>query len=198
MLLKLFKWSLELLQSYFFLNIHLFILATLRRFHCSWTFSSSCKQRVLSSCGMQLLIVVASLAAEHRLQGMPASVVVIHGLQSTGSIAVAHGLSCTMACGIFPDQGSNQCPLHCKVDSSALDYQGRPAELLLFMGMSNCWSPQGNGGWDLFVSISPDLILTDSLLTTLRKPEPEELSYIVPDSWPTETVKPWIFFVLIC
>ena len=160
MLLKLFKWSLELLQSYFFLNIHLFILATMRRFRCSWTFSSSCKQRVLSSGGMQLLIVVASLVAEHRLQGMPASVVVIHGLQSTGSIAVVHGLSCTMACGIFPDQGSNQCPLHCKVDSSALDYQGRPAELLLFMGMSNCWSPQGNGGWDLlchhFSRLDPD------------------------------------------
>ena len=85
-----------------------------------------------------LLIVVASLVAEHRLQGMPASVVVIHGLQSTGSIAVVHRLSCTMAGGIFPDQGSNQCPLHCKADSSALDYQGRPAELLLFMGMSNC------------------------------------------------------------
>ena len=25
---------------------------------------------------------------------------------------MAHGLSCSMACGIFPDQGSNPCPLH--------------------------------------------------------------------------------------
>ena len=24
--------------------------------------------------------------------------------------------SCSAACGIFPDQGSNQCPLHCKAD----------------------------------------------------------------------------------
>ena len=24
---------------------------------------------------------------------------------------MAHGLSCSMACGIFPDQGSNPCPL---------------------------------------------------------------------------------------
>ena len=29
----------------------------------------------------------------------------------------AHGLSCPMACGSIPDQGSNQCPLHCKADS---------------------------------------------------------------------------------
>ena len=25
---------------------------------------------------------------------------------------MAHGLSCSTACGIFPDQGSNPCPLH--------------------------------------------------------------------------------------
>ena len=33
-------------------------------------------------------------------------------LQSMGSAAVAHGLSCSVACGIFPDQGSNLCLLH--------------------------------------------------------------------------------------
>ena len=32
-----------------------------------------------------------------------------------------------MACGIFPDQGSNQRPLHCEVDSQPLDHQGSPA-----------------------------------------------------------------------
>ena len=30
---------------------------------------------------------------------------------------VANRLSCTMACGIFPDQGWYLCPLHFKVDS---------------------------------------------------------------------------------
>ena len=29
-----------------------------------------------------------------------------------GSVVVAHGLSCSTACGIFSDQGSNPCPLH--------------------------------------------------------------------------------------
>ena len=28
------------------------------------------------------------------------------------SAVVAHGLSCSVACGIFPDQRSNPCPLH--------------------------------------------------------------------------------------
>ena len=34
-----------------------------------------------------------------------------------GSVVVAHGLSCSVACGIFPDQGSNPCPLHWQADS---------------------------------------------------------------------------------
>ena len=32
------------------------------------------------------------------------------GLGHTGSTVVAHGLSCSMAYGIFPDKGSNPCP----------------------------------------------------------------------------------------
>ena len=38
-------------------------------------------------------------------------------LRSAGSVVVAHGLSCSAACGIFPDQGSNPCPLHWQADS---------------------------------------------------------------------------------
>ena len=37
---------------------------------------------------------------------------------------MAHGLSCSAACGIFPDQGSNPCPLHWQADSSPLHHQG--------------------------------------------------------------------------
>ena len=33
------------------------------------------------------------------------------------SVVVAHGLSCSDACGIFPHQGSNPCPLHRQADS---------------------------------------------------------------------------------
>ena len=34
------------------------------------------------------------------------------GSRRAGSAVVAHGPSCPGACGIFPDQGSNPCPLH--------------------------------------------------------------------------------------
>ena len=46
-----------------------------------------------------LLIAVASLIMEHGLYGTQALVV------------AEHRLSCSTACGIFPDQGSNLCSL---------------------------------------------------------------------------------------
>ena len=42
------------------------------------------------------------------------------GFSSCGtqaSVVVAHGLSCSVACGIFPDQGLNPRPLHWQADS---------------------------------------------------------------------------------
>ena len=44
----------------------------------------------------------------------------------SGSAIVAHGPSCSAACGIFPDQGSNPCPLHWQADSQPLRHQGSP------------------------------------------------------------------------
>ena len=38
------------------------------------------------------------------------------------SVVVARGLTCSAACGIFLDQGSNLCPLHWQADS--LSHQG--------------------------------------------------------------------------
>ena len=61
-------------------------------------------------CG--LLLVAASLVAEHGLQGALALAVAALGLQSAGSIAVAHGFSFSVARGIFLDQGLNLCLLH--------------------------------------------------------------------------------------
>ena len=55
-----------------------------------------------SSCGER-----ASLAEELRLQGAGALAVVAPWLLSAGSVAVVRGLSCSEACGIFPDQESN-------------------------------------------------------------------------------------------
>ena len=48
------------------------------------------------------------------------------GSRRTGSVVVAHGPSCSAACGIFPDQGSNPCPLHWQANSQPLRHQGSP------------------------------------------------------------------------
>ena len=57
--------------------------------------------------------MASSLVAEHRLYP--------HGLQElqlvVSKVSGVHGFSCSAACGIFPDQGSNPRPLHWQADS---------------------------------------------------------------------------------
>ena len=50
------------------------------------------------------------------------------GSRRSGSAVVAHGPSCSAACGILPDQGSNPCPLHWQADSQPLRHQGSPKD----------------------------------------------------------------------
>ena len=80
------------------LLIYLF-LAVLSLLLCRF-FSSSSKPWLLFIAGHRLLIAVASLVAEHGLYSMRASVVLVHRL------------SCSLAHGIFLDQGQNLCFLH--------------------------------------------------------------------------------------
>ena len=64
---------------------------------------------------LRLSVVVESRAPLSSCSGFSG-----HGAQAlgcAGSVVVAHGPSCPAACGIFPDQGSNLCPLHWQVDS---------------------------------------------------------------------------------
>ena len=82
---------------FFWLFIYLFMAVLGLRF-CA---------RAFSSCGERgpLFIAVCGLSLSRPLL-----------LQSTSSrracsVVVAHGPSCSAACGIFPDQGSNLCPL---------------------------------------------------------------------------------------
>ena len=49
------------------------------------------------------------------------------GSRHAGSVIVAHWPSRSAACGIFPGQGSNPCPLHWQADSQPLCHQGSPA-----------------------------------------------------------------------
>ena len=61
------------------------------------------------------------------------------GSRRAGSAVVAHGPSCSAACGIFPDQGSNPCPLHWRADSQPLRHQGSPVARLLNFGYSRSY-----------------------------------------------------------
>ena len=52
-------------------------------------------------------------------------------IQVLGLYTVVHQLSCSKACGIFPDQGSNLCLLHWQADSLPLRHQGSPLIIVL-------------------------------------------------------------------
>ena len=132
--------------------------AILPSFEC--IFICSCSYFCLCSCsyyccvGFSLvaalgpLTAVASLAAEHRLSGAWTSAVAACGLYSTGSVVLAHRPSCSAACGILPDQGSNPCLLHWWVDSSPLSHPGKPYVAFLW----DCWA--GEMRWCLHL-VSP-------------------------------------------
>ena len=49
----------------------------------------------------------------------------------TGSVVLVHELSCSVACGIFPDQGTNPCALHWLAESYALHHRESPQPLLI-------------------------------------------------------------------
>ena len=90
-------------------------------FSCSkWGLLSSCRAWALeymdfSNCGIWISSC-SSQALEHRFNccGVP-------------------GLSSSTACGIFPDQGSNLCLLHCQADSLLLKHQENPPDGFLSM-----------------------------------------------------------------
>ena len=89
-------------------------------------------------CG--LLVAVSgsySLVAGHRLVTAVASLIEGHRFQNMGSIAVAQGLRCSVASGIFLDQGSDSCLLHWQVDSLLLSHQGSPNIYLSNIHLSN-------------------------------------------------------------
>ena len=91
----------------------------------SWGYSSSCGG---------LVTAVASLASGHGLSLGHADFSSSGGTwaQELWLLASEHRLnscelSCSTACGIFLDQGSNLCLLHWQADSLLLSHQGSPA-----------------------------------------------------------------------
>ena len=67
-------------------------------------FLSLHEQRLLFIAVCELLIAVASLLSVHRLYAW-------------ASVVATLRLGFSAVCGIFPGQESNQCPLHCKMNS---------------------------------------------------------------------------------
>ena len=87
-------------KTFFFLNIFIYLfLAVLGLRFCARAFSS-CGER-----GPLFIAVRGPLTLRST------------GSRRAGSVVVAHGLSCSTARGIFPDQGSNPCLLHWQADS---------------------------------------------------------------------------------
>ena len=104
---------------FFFLNIYLFIYLFIYLWLC-WVFVSV---RGLS------LVVASGGHSSSRCAGLSLSWPLLlrsTGSRCAGSVIVAHRPSCSVACGILPDQGSNPCPLHWQADSQPLRHQGSP------------------------------------------------------------------------
>ena len=94
------------------------------------------------------------------------------GSRLLGSVVVAHRLSCSAARGIFPDRGSNPCPLHWQADLQPLHHQGSPKKDV-FQLHDNSF---------LFLSVFP-------LFQQLPKPECNSVCKIrVPHSGPINIV----------
>ena len=125
-----------------FLKIMLFtyLLSAVLGPCCCAGFFSSCGEWGCSLAAVcRLLTAAASLVASMssralRLQKprLLGSVVADTGLQSTGSIVVAHRLSCPESCEIFPDQESKRNLLHWQANSLPLSH--REAFSLTFKG----------------------------------------------------------------
>ena len=103
------------LIEFFFFLINLFIY-----FWLCWVFVSVQGLSLVGASGGHSSSRCAGLSLSRHL------LLQSTGSRRAGSVIVAHGPSCSMACGIFPDQGSNPCPLHWQADSQPLRHQGSP------------------------------------------------------------------------
>ena len=106
--------------NWFFLSLLFIYLFIYYYFWLCWVFVSV---RGLS------LVAASGGHSSSRCAGLSLSRPLL--LRSTGSrravsVVVAHGPSCSAACGILTDQGSNPCPLHWQADSQPLRHQGSP------------------------------------------------------------------------
>ena len=105
------------------------------------------------------------------------------GSRRAGSVIVAHGPSCSAACGIFPDQGSNPYPLHWQADSQPLRHQGSPP--------GNSWCENELDGDEL--PILSHLFSFGEILPAVNAPYPPSLYNLY-----FLTRNPYCYISLIC
>ena len=73
--------------------------------------------------------------------GAQGSVAVVRGLQSASSTVVPYGFSCSTACRIFPDQGSNSCLLHWQEPPGKPPKPGSAFPVLHYLCKACSWEP---------------------------------------------------------
>ena len=81
----------------------------------------------MAALGLHCCLLAFSGCSEQGLllsHGARASRCRAQALGRAGSVAVAHGLSCSVAYGIFPHQGSDPSLLDWQADSLQLSHQG--------------------------------------------------------------------------
>ena len=109
------------LAACFFVSAFLFVC-----FWRHWVFVAVCGLSLVAASGgysllrcagfsLQWLLLLQSMGS--RGKGFNGCSTGLTSCSTWASVVVAHGFSCSVACGIFPDQGSNPCPLHWQADS---------------------------------------------------------------------------------
>ena len=98
-------------------------------FHCGGF--SYCRAQALDVQALVVWHTGSVVAACRPLQHAGFSGCSTRALEHRFSIVMAHGHSFPMACGIFPDQGSNLCTLHWQMDSYPMYHQGNPTYLFI-------------------------------------------------------------------
>ena len=135
-----------LIGLWFYLFIYLFILFY---FWLCWVFVSV----------QGLPLVAASRGhSSSRCAGLsPSRPLLLRstGSRRAGSVVVAHGPSFSASCGIFPDQGSNPCPLHWQADSQPLCHQGSPRWQFLSVLFTTVFSVPGTvSAWNIVITLN--------------------------------------------
>ena len=156
---KLFEHKTFLSVSFFFF----FFQDDVSGFFLSYLFIFGCVGSSFLCEGFSL-VVASKGHSKSRCAGLTvaASLVVGHRLQTRRLSSCGSGPSCSTVCGIFPDQGSNPCPLHWRADSQPLRHQGSPSVSFLLA------EPLDQNEVNKFL-LSPTLCQT--LSQALEKPE---------------------------